>query len=311
MDFFIANSRSETTERTLEAETQANRQVTANTQAGSTLRFQPRPADELQFEYAYQDTRTNRTETNSSRHNGTARYLAGLSPNRSMNLVVSYSDINYDGLLPEAEFLIATIGYQQTSDALDLNVSIGHNWYKRDPLPTADDPTYNATLTWRAGGSTTISAEAFYGISDQSTSDTGNGNTGINAAFNETRGDLTLTQALGGRTNLTLGTFWGRQEYRIVPRDNESIGANIGLSRDLNRTTSVSIDASYQNRDFTDQVDDQDEWHGNVAVRHQIGRKLTFNWGVRYERREAVTTRNYEEWVGTLQLHYTFWGAGR
>ena len=315
LDFFVSNFRTESTVRARQAETQANRQVISDTRAGSTLRFRPRGADELQFEYSFHDINANQTRTDSKRHNATARYLVGLSANRGLQMETTYSNIEYEGLFPDAQFLIASIGYSQTSRMLDLDINVGYNWYDREERGGTGDPTYQAALTWRPTPTATLAANAFHGIVDQSTSLDGTGsaveNTGINAAFVETRGDLDLSQSFG-RTLLTIGGYWVQEEYaNDVPLDNSRIGGRVALSRNLTRRTSLTITGDYSNRDFRDQGDEQDEVRADLRASHRINRSLELSGTVSFQKRAAQTSRSYEEWRSGLALYYTFWGASR
>lgn len=316
LDFFLRNTLSQSTIRALQVETQNNRQQVSTTEVGSTLRFQPRSGDDLELEYSYVDIRTDETRTDSQRHNGTGRYLLGLSESRMAILQGTYSDISYDGLFPDAEYVIVSIGYTQTSNVLDLELAIGHNWYERTGRGKNDDPAYNAAITWRARAGTTFGLTALHRITDQSQNLAEGGgsaaeNTAVNAAFKETIGNLSLTQELGRTTTLTLAGYWDRQEYADdIPLSNERVGGRLSLERQLNPTTDFNLYADFSNRDYEDR-DDQDELRSGFDVSHRIGRSLSFTWGVRYDKRTAVTTRGYDEWIGSMQLYYTFLGAQR
>jgi hypothetical protein len=322
LDFFVSNVRTESTILAQLGETRANRQVVSETKAGSTLRLRPRRADELQFEYAFVDIDGNRTLTGGSRrHNATARYLAGLSADRTLAFETTYSNIDYDGFFPQAQFLIITGGYSQTSDALDLDIHAGYNWFKREGRGSTGDWTCDATLTWRATSTSTLELSAFRGIVDQSTSLSGAGssvpeNSGLNAAFLETRVELGLSQTLG-RTTLAISGFWHQEDYAPdVPFDNSRAGGLIGLSRRLTRRTSLDLTADYSRRKFQGGgnrlgEDRQDEVRASFFMSHRISRSLDFSWGVTYESRSAQTTRSYDRWNPSVQLRYTFWGAAR
>ncbi len=315
LDFFVNNTRTESTEQALETETQANRQIVSTTEAGSRLRFQPRTGDELQFEYLFRDVNASETQTDSQRHNGTLRYLLGLSDNRTLIAVGTYSDIEYEGPFPDAEYSMATIGYQQETGTLELEINIGYNWYERDGRGRTSDPMYSGSLTWEATPTSTFSLTGSRMITDLGSGlgsgDSASENTNVNAAFEETTGDLTYTQVLGANT-FTLGGFWTRQEYaEDVPLTNTRVGGRFGFQRNLTRTTRMDAYAELSNNDFSDQGDDQDEIRAGFRVTHRIGRSLNLNWGGRYEERDAETTESYEEWIGEIQILWTFWGARR
>jgi hypothetical protein len=315
LDFFVNNSRTESTEQALQTATQANRQIVSTTEAGSRLRFQPRSADEFQIEYLFRDSQASRTETDSQRHNGTLRYLMGLSENRALVAAGTYSDIEYEGPFPDAEYAVVTLGYLQEAGPIDLEINVGYNWYERDGRGRTDDPMYSGSLTWEATPTATFTLTGSRMITDAgsglSSGDTASENTGINAAFEETTGRIGWDQTLGANT-ITLGGYWTRQEYaEDIPLTNTRVGGRFDYRRSLTRTTTFQLYADLSNRDFRDEGDDQDELRTGFRVDHRLGRSLNLNWGVRYEKRDAVTTESYEEWIGSIQIYWTFWGARR
>lgn len=325
LDFFLNNTRTESTEQALETATRANRQTVSTTEAGSRLRFQPRAADEFQIEYLFRDVRTTRTETDSQRHNGTLRYLMGLSENRSLVAAGTYSDIEYEGPFPDAEYTVVSLGYLQESGPVELEINVGYNWYERDGRGKTHDPMYSGSLTWEAAPTATFTLTGSQMITDQGSDLASGGTAGettdINAAFEETTGTIGYTQELGANT-ITLGGYWTRQKYAEDlsqaigrPLTNTRIGARADFRRSLTRTTNFDIYADFSNRDFPDEGDvigdDQDELRAGFRVDHRLGRSLNLNWGVRYEKREAVSTMSYDEWIGSIQIYWTFWGARR
>ncbi len=325
LDFFLSNDRTESTEQALQTATQANRQVVSTTDAGSRLRFQPRAADELQLEYLFRDIHANRTQTDSQRHNGTLRYLMGLSENRTLVALGTYSNIEYEGLFPDAEYTVASLGYLQDSGTVELEINVGYNWYEREGRGTTGDPIYSGSLSWAATPTATFTLSGSQMITDQS-SDLASGGTAsdttdINAAFEETRADIGYTQLLGANT-LTLGGYWTKQDYADDvaqatgrPLTNTQKGVRADFRRNLTRTTTFDLYADFSNRDFPDVGDligdDQDELRAGFRVDHRLGRSLDLNWGVRYEKRDALTTMSYDEWIGSIQIYWTFWGARR
>ncbi|MEZ5549690.1 MAG: outer membrane beta-barrel protein [Pseudomonadales bacterium] len=319
LDFHLRNSRTESTQQALDTPLPDNRQVVSTTEAGSTLMLQPRQGDDLQFEYQYVDISPSSTSTGSTRNNGTGRYILGLSPNRFLQLETTYSDIKYDGVaFTNAEYWLATLGYRQTGNQLDVDVNYGHNWYKRSGQADTDDPSYDLALTWRASANSTFTLDGSHRITDQSSSLTDDAgstgavseNTATNAAFKESSADMGLTQIFG-RTTLTLGGFWRKEQYAEgVQLSNETTGGRIGLSRDLTRNTVLNLNGEYANRKFSDQGDNQDETRLSVNLLHELGRALDLSWGVRYEDRQADISTSYDEWIGYVTISYQVLGAG-
>lgn len=325
LDFFVNNTRTESTERALQTATQDNRQTVSTTELGSRLRFQTRSADEFQLEYLFRDVHTTRTQTDSQRHNGSLRYLMGLSENRTLVATGTYSDIEYEGPFPNAEYTVASLGYLQESGPVDLEITVGYNWYERDGRGKTSDPMYSGSLTWEATATATFTLTGSQVITDQGSDLSSGGTAGessdINAAFKETTGSIDYTQLLGANT-ITLGGYWTQQKYAEDvseaigrPLTNTRTGARVDFHRDLNRTTTFDLYADFANRDFPDQGavigDDQDELRAGFRVDHRLGRSVNLNWGVRYEKRDAQTTMSYDEWIGSIQIYWTFWGARR
>jgi hypothetical protein len=318
LSFFAQNTRTETTGRARGNLVQDNRQVVSTSSMGSTLNFRPRTKDDLQFEYTFIDIAANRfAGGNSVRQNGTARYILALSPSRQLVLSGTYSDIEYEGPFPEAEYSIATVTYRQQSDTLDLSLSVGENRFDRTGRGTTSDPTYDANLTWRAAAATTLTLRGSQRITDQANALTGQGagagfqNTDVNAAFEETIGELGLAQALGARTNLSLRVFWLEQIYaEDVPLSNDRLGLSIGFDRRLTPTTTFRASANWARRNFEQDDDEQDELNAFIDLQHRIGRTLTLNLGARYLERQATSSFSFEEWIGSVGFAWQFWRRG-
>ncbi len=315
LDLFVNNTRTETTIAALRTSVRDNRQIDSTTEAGGRLRFQPRGADELQFEYVFRDVRRSRTNADSQRHNGTVRYLLGLSDNRGLVLQGTYSDIEYEGIFPDADYTVAAVGYVQSSGPVELELSVGYNWFDRVGRGQTSNPFYDGTVTWQATSTVAFSASVGQMITDQgsglASGDTAYEDTRINAAFEETLGSLGYRHVLGANT-LALEGYWIRQEYADdVPLSNTRTGARLDFARTMTRTTTLTGYADFSNRDFSDVGDDQDELRAGFRLEHRIGRSLSFNWGLRYEKRNAQVTPSYEEWIGSVQIYWTFLGASR
>ena len=77
------------------------------------------------------------------------------------------------------------------------------------------------------------------------------------------------------------------------------------------RRLRFSAYADLSNRDFPDEGDDQDELRAELRVEHRLGRSLNLNFSVRYEERDALVSESYKEWIGSIQIYWTFWGARR
>ncbi len=318
LDFTVSNARLEATERAFAVDTQANRQTISVTEIGPLLRFQPRSGDELQLEYRYLDVNADETDTDSERHNGDLRYLLGLSSNRTVTFEGNYSDIDYDNdFTPDAESWTGMVGYRQTATDLDLDINAGYSSFNREgDFDEIDGAVYDLDLSWRTAGATTVALSASRGIQDLSSSltdalnfdDTVNEDTDLNEVFVETRGEFSVSRAIG-RTNVTVRVYASDEDYEDVARDSERIGVSLAINRNLSRRTTLSADVEFANREFTEIADDQDELRARIEFSHRLGRRLALSWGVRYEDRDADIGGSYDELIGMLQLSYTILGA--
>lgn len=318
LDFTARNTRSQSTRRAQAAADPNNLQVVSNTEIGPTLRLQPRRGDQLLVDYRYLIDSRDTTNEDSQRHNGTLSYLLGLSPNRNIVLLSSYSDISYDDR-DDASQLTATLGYQQTGSDFDIDVNVGYTEFDRDDADTVDGAIYNASVTWRASGSSSLTFFGNRGIQDQSSGfsnredfdDPLPEDSNTNDVFTETRAELRWQQALGQATTLSFNAFVSDEDYEDVPQDSTRYGGGIAFSRELTRTTTLSAGFIYSNREFDLGDDEQDEYLVNFNVRHLLGRALSVNWGASYEDRDADVSRSYDETRFQIGISYQLLGTRR
>ena len=321
LDFTVVNTRTESTQRAIAANTEINRQVTTVTQAGPTLRFRTRGSDELQFQYLYGDVQAEETDTDSIRHTGIARYIIQSSASRSITIEAINNQVQYEN--PSAPDIDAWTGqmiWAQTSSATELSLTAGYTTMSRTlDRDDVDSPVIDLSLTWDVGPNTQLSLSGGLDIRDQSTTLTGGSagfgeanstNSDINEVFINTRGALALTQIFG-RTNVTLSVGYDDEDYEEALRDNESVTFGVGIGRQLTPRTSFSLDADFINREFSDEGEDLDEIRANMRVVWEAGRRLSFALGVRYEEREGdFGFNNYEELIGSISVFYRLLGAG-
>jgi len=224
LDLFVYNTRTESTQQAQSPETPSNRQTVSTTDAGGRLLFQPRAADELQFEYLFRDINTSETSTGSTRNDGTARYIFALSANRALILQGTYSDIKYDGPFPDADYQVATIGYRQTAGDLTLDLNAGYNWYDRQGRGSTSNPSYDGTLAWHPTSAGTLTLSGSKRITDQGSAlasgDSATENTDVNAAFEQTEADIGYVHVLGPN-RFGLDGYYSYEEYAAdVPLTN-------------------------------------------------------------------------------------------
>ena len=316
LEFFATNYRSESTEQAIGPNNPDNRQVVSDTSAGSNLRFQPRRGDEFALGYAYNVSVRDNSNDDSQSHEGTASYRVGLSETRNVTLLGVYSDRTYDGEgVEDATSTTVTLGYGEVRDDLSIDVSAGYSEFDRDNRDTVDGGVFNASITWRASGSTSLSLAADRAIDDQSSTfrdredldDVLPENSATNETFIETRGTLTWDQQFGNN-GFSLSAFASKEDYQDVDEDNETIGVSASFSRSLTPSTTFDATASFQNRKFDQQDDEQDEIRADIQVNHRIGRRLSMNLASSYEDRDADNTDSYDEWTFSVGVSFVLLG---
>lgn len=315
LDFFVYNTRTESTLRALDAMTPSNRQTVSTTDAGSRLLFQPRAGDELQLEYLYRDISSSESLTDSQRNEGTIRYLVGLSKSRELSFEGTYSDIQYEGPFPDADYQVVLLGYDQSGGTVDLMIRLGYNWFDRAGRGSADNPAYDGRLTWHVDGNVDVILSGSQRITDQG-SDLASGgsaveNTDTNAAFEQTQVSLGYQQRFGPNT-IAFEAYRDRQEYASdVPLTNTRTGARAVYTRNVRRNVDLTVSVDFSNRDYVDQNDDQDELRSAITVAHRFGRSLVMNWGARYEKRDTTMSSSYDVWYADIRLEWTFFDSIR
>lgn len=325
LDLTVRNTRTESTRRSIDANTEANRQTVSYTEAGPTLRFTPRRNSELQLEYLYTDVSAEETETDSERQTGTLRYIVGLSAVRSVTFTGSYNAVDFDNpLAPDLDVSIATVTFSQTEGDLAYDLTAGYNRTERDQdRDTVDGPIFEAGMTWNFTTQTVIALEAARQITDRSSNlmsgrlDFGEGqvseDTDLNEVFTETRGSVSLSRPFGNN-EITLSATASEEDYEDALRDSERYSVGVSLNRALNRRTNLSLDFEAGRREFTDEAEEQDEYRGALRISRELTRRFSLSLGVRYDERESDTEggvgsgRSYEEWTGVITLGYRLLG---
>jgi len=316
LDFTAQNTRSWSTRRSQGTTNPDNLQVVSNSEAGPTLRFQPRQGDELQIGYRFSRDVRDSTNNDSQRNNWNTSYRLGLSPNRGFILQGNYSDIKYDNS-PDADQASATLGYQQTSDSVDFDVSAGYSDFQRDDQDSVNGGIYAASLTWRQSGSTSFNFTANRSIQDQSNLFYDNPDfddpiiedSDSNAVYTLTDGGFNWNQELGARTSFTLGAYASDEDYDSEEQDNTRYGVRLSLDRELTRTTTLQTSIDYSNSDYDLGDDNQDEYRARFNVNHTLGRALTLSWGAEYTDRKADATQSYDETRFNINLSYQVLGT--
>jgi len=313
LDFTLSNTRTEAARRAVAVTTEANRQEFGVTEAGPTLRLQPRSGDELQLEYRYTLTDVEETDTDSERQTLRLNYVLGVSAAQSFRLSASATQIEYDNdLIPDSDLWNGSLSTSRELAALSYNIEGGYSVFERDGQDDVDGFTFTIDLSRPIGAESQIFLRGNRSIDDRSANLTNvnfnrfnnvlSENSDLNDVITQERAELGIDTRLG-RNSLSVALFADNQSFETAPRDNESAGVNVRLSRDLTRNTSVNLNGTFSNREFGDEGEDIDEIRSSLNVRHELGRRLSLSWGARYEERDANSdSRTFEEWVGFVTL---------
>lgn len=323
LDFTLRNVRAETTRQSFAADTRDNRQVVAYTEAGPTLRLQPRRGDELQVEYLYTTVNASETDTDSQRHTGSLRYVLGLSTNQALTVESSYRDIDYDNeSSPDVSGWSHTGTYAANTRLLELSLTGGFSRLDRTlGRESTSGRILRANLAWERGNSRlgfNLSEElrdqsTNISRSDQDFGDTANEDSDLNEVFTETRAELSWEQEFG-RSTFSAGLYASEEDYEdLAERDSERFGARFRVSRRISRQTRVSLRADFANREYSGRNEKYDELRASIALERSVGQSLSLSLSAGYDesRGKGASGRSYDEWTTRIGLRYQALGDRR
>ena len=318
LDFTATNSRTESAIRSINAESPDNRQETANTQAGPTLRFRTRGKDELQVQYLYGNRVSERTENDSDSHTGVLRYVLNTSPINQLNFELVKQEVQFENPnAPDLRSNTAQIQWDSTQDAISWSFVGGYKETERDL--NRDDinaAVAKLDLQWRLSADRSLFVQASRDVRDQSEV-LGFGSTefgqrlradsDLNEVFRSNRITAGVSQKIG-HTNFTLMLLSIDEDYEDVLRDTETQGVILTANRRLNRLTNLSARLRYFKQDYTDQGIDLDHYGASVLVTRKMSRRLSVAGGVYYDERDpqqsALANFGYDEWLATIRIDY-------
>lgn len=305
LQFNASNSRTETTEDSLNQDIESNRQVTTVTSAGPRLFFRPRSSDELSVEYRYSDIGQDETDTDSDRQLLSVAYKLGFTENRSLTAEVSRDKVDFDlSTASELEIDTATLTYASLGDALEIRARGGYTTIDRTlGREEIGGAIGSLDLLWRVTGSGQIELNASRSINDQS-DDVLRGNAGfgqgsvfensnVNEVFEEDIVRLSYTHRWG-RNTATLGYSLQLKEFDDDAfalgdsRDEDETGFRANYARRLTPRIDARIGASILKREFDeDRNIDEDNFTADFRLDWRTGRALSLYAGASYENRDA------------------------
>jgi len=315
LNFFANNSRTDTTIDSRGPNVPDNRQTVDFSSVGSNLILDSFSNHTINLGYTYGITNSEETQTDSSRHTGTASYVVPLSPTRQVSLQGSYSDVNFDDeFSPDYESQSGTLRYTSTTRILELGMSAGYQTTKRDiSREDVDGFIGSFNALFNLTDVTSISFDASRSIQDNfdagargttSIIDDLPDRTDTNEVFTNDRFSVGADTTLGSN-QIGSSIYLSRRDYENEIEDEESRGVTFSISRSLNPSTTLSLDASREYREFEDT--NRDETFSRARIRYSIDRweALGLSFSVAYTERESdQASVEYEEWIGAVTISY-------
>ena len=317
LSFFVANT---TTQSTISSRGQAtpdNQQLTFETSAGADLRLNSFAAQYATIGYEFTRRTRDTVGQDSNRHTGSASYAMPFSETNRIQLNGSISETQYDdpNLDPDLTGYNVNIQYVDTNEDIDFDGKVGASKFDRSGgLEDTDwETTYSLSLTWRVTGVTTMGLSASRSLDDDSLSSTRglpdfgeepNENSALSEPVVNTHINATLSTRLG-HNDLSLNVFYREQEYETTLPDENSVGASLGLGRNLRRDLRASLYANYDTVNFDFDNRDDDRYRTGLRISWSHWRRLNFNATVGYNWTDSDDPAiEFDEWTATLGLSY-------
>lgn len=324
LDFTVNHTRTQTAIRSIGGPTPDNRQETADTSAGPTLRFNPRGQDLILLRYLYGDRSADTTETDAITHDTSLSYVLVTSPTNSIALELMQNQVQYDNpFVPDIEYQIVQVVLDRELSNLEYTLSGGFNRAERSQgRDDVDGFIFDLQANWQARPGTDVGLTLTRDIQDRSTAlDAGtfvddldfSADSDLGEVFTNNQLSVTIDQRINESTSLTLGADFIDEDYEDVGRDTTRQSFRAALNRNLTRQLQGSIGFSVENQDFDDEGEETDTVRGDLRFDYQIGRNLTSALTIRYEERDsdaAIATSNYDAWSAIITLSYTLLGGG-
>ena len=315
----LSNSvRSVITDRALQ-DTSDNRENRWITTFSPELRLPITRVDSLNTAASY-----SRTDYEDSDQQASERLGAGvgwshrLSEVDTLELSGSYFDVSFDDSVSDYEYYVGRLTYTSTLSRLNYRLVAGYNETQRDNFEDTNGPYLNANLVYQSGFSRwelnllqeltdTSRGNNNEDITDLNDSTSTDGQVDVYEVYT---GELAYTTEVICRVCvLRLSVLATKEDYEILPDDNEQLGARVGFDYNFSRRSSVGAAVVYTDYSFTGNNPRVDYGLQNYSVffRHLITRNFSARLFAGYEKRDSDTSsQNYEETRGGVSVNYEF-----
>jgi hypothetical protein len=319
LDLNINHSRTQSARRAAAVDTPNNRQEITNTSAGPTLRFNPRGEDELQFQFMYGDRKYSETDTDSTTETSTARYILQLSPLNSLTLQGSRSDVEYDNqFIPDLEYETVQATWARQTRDVTLSLMGGRTSTKRTMnRDDVDGGIGELSIDWALAPGTSLNITGARDIRDQAEQLSSGGtiddqlfdvNSGFGEVFYSTRAEVSLSHEFNSTNSLELGVFSDDEDFDDALFDQESRGATLTYTRQLNRAVLAGLNLGVSKQDFSDENDEKEIRRAGIFTNWSATRSVSFDFEVAYrdeDNKSPLFSRTYDEWRGVVRVTYT------
>lgn len=315
----ISNSvRSVITDKRLQ-DTSDNRENRSITTFSPELRLPITRVDSLNTVASYSRTDyEDNSQQESERLGGTVSWLHRFSQVDSLDLTGGYFDVNFDNSISDYEYYIARLSYASTLSKLSYTLVVGYNEVQREVFEDTDGPYLNANFVYKSG----FSQWELNLLQELTDTSRGNNNGDISGlddssstdgpvdVYEVYTGELAYsTEVLCGVCILRLSVLASKEDYEILPDDNEEIGARVRFDYRLSTLSSIGAAIAYADYSFTGNNPrvDYDLQRYELFFRRSMTRNFSVRLFTSFEKRESdVSFSEYEEIRGGVSVNYEF-----
>jgi len=318
LQVMATNTRTETAIRSIVPNNPDNRQITGNTQAGPTLRFQVRGKDEIQLQYLYGQRSSDRTNSDGTSHSGVLRYLLESSASSSFSIEAIWQQVQFENRMSaDLKSKTGQIVWEKQARTLSFESTFGYKRVERNlGRDDVNDAIGELEAVWQFGPFGRLSLSASRDLRDQSrvlgfgSEEFGRrlvSDSDLNELFVNDEISISGQQRVRA-TNISISLFKNRQDYEDILRDSEYSGIRLTANRRLNRRMTVDASIQLLNQEFNDQDIEFEQLISSLQFSWRVNRAVTFSASAFYDDREPENNLfaqlGYEELGLSLRLDY-------
>lgn len=324
LSVFAANRRRETEILTLEQRVPGNLQESDVTSTGAALHLDSLSNHYLDLSYRYSIADTSETTTDSERQSATAAYVMPFSSRNVVELVATGSDVDFDDpLASDYQSTTGLLQYSRQTSRFSAVLRGGYSSIDRDgDEDEIESGVGSASFVWSVSSSSNLGLHFERELRDNQLiveneindlDETGTGNTDVNDIYDYRSVALRSDTELAGNT-ISAEIRGSSQDYEVVGRDQDILGASFSLFRQVNSRLASELDFRYRRFDFLEINQEHDEFNVGVRLIWSPTPRLNVSTGLHYFTRIADTRfgeNTSEEWSGSLGVDYVLFSNRR